>query len=213
MCRFSERENGRMATPEDPDERQVVCSACLQVVAEPLIHVIPAYNADVSRFVTTYRCEACWLPSLEETEARLKTTEDAAEIASVAEFFENHGVFVHEFRRGDPAPRVRNILVQMMDMLRSETIRLSIGPLAPPSETQLNKREIENNEKLAEAAYDAMYEARPYAVRDCFDDACGYLAEAISIAKKAGLDDEVTRLAARRDHIIKVYDRQFRGIG
>ena len=203
---------GRMEASEDPDERQVVCSACLQVVAEPLIHVIPAYNADLSRFVTTYRCETCWLPSLEETEARLKTTEDAAEIASVAIFFEKHGVFVHEFQRGDAAPRVRDILVQMMDMLRSGAIHLSIGRLAPPSEVQL-RFEVENNEKLAEAAYDAMYEARPYAVRDCFDDACGYLAEAIGIAKKAGLDDQVTRLTARRDHIVKVYDRQFRGIG
>jgi hypothetical protein len=107
--------------------------------------------------------------------------------------------------------------------LRSETIRLSIGPLAPPnlappnlappSEVPPPAREIAKNEKLAEAAYDAMYEARPYGVRDCFDDACGYLSAAISIAKKAALDDEVARLTARRDHIIKVYDRQFRGIG
>jgi hypothetical protein len=207
-----------MEIPEDPNERQVVCSACFSLVTEPLIHVIPAYNADVGRFVTTFRCEQCWLPSLEETKARLEATEDEAEIASVAAFFENHGVFVHEFRCGDPMPLVRNILVEMMDMLRSETIRLSIGPLAPPSlappsEVPLPAREIAKNEKLAEAAYDAMYEARPYGVRDCFDDACGYLAEAISIAKRAGLDDEVTRLTARRDHIIKVYDGQFRGIG
>jgi hypothetical protein len=158
------------------------------------------------------------LPSLEETRARLEATADEAEIASVAVFFENHGVLVHEFHRGDPAPVVRKILVQMMDMLRSGTIRLSIGPLAqpdlaPPSEVQLPAREIAKNEKLAEAAYDAMYEARPYGVRDCFDDACGYLSEAISVAKRAGLDDEVTRLTARRDHIITVYDRQFRGIG
>jgi hypothetical protein len=207
-----------METPEDPNERQVVCSACFQVVTEPLVHVIPAYNADVGRFVTTFRCEQCWLPSLEETRARLEATADEAEIASVAVFFENHGVLVHEFHRGDPAPVVRKILVQMMDMLRSGTIRLSIGPLAQPdlaptSEVQLPAREIAKNEKLAEAAYDAMYEARPYGVRDCFDDACGYLSEAISVAKRAGLDDEVTRLTARRDHIITVYDRQFRGIG
>ena len=207
-----------METPEDPNERQVVCSACFQVVAEPLVHVIPTYNTDVGRFVTTFRCEQCWLASLEETRARLDAIADEAEIASVAVFFENHGVFVHEFRRGDPAPVVRRILAQMMDMLRSGTIRLSIGPLAPPnlappSEGQLPAREIAKNEKLAEAAYDAMYDARPYGVRDCFDDACGYLSEAISVAKRAGLDDEVTRLTARRDHIITVYDRQFRGIG
>ena len=202
-----------METSEDPNARQVVCSACFQVVAEHLIHVIPAYNADACRFVTTYRCEQCWLPSLEETQARLEATEDEAEIASVAVLFESHGVFVHEFRRGDPVPLVRRILVRMIDMLRSEAIRLSIGPLAPPSEVQLHRREVAKNEKLAEAAYDAMYETRPYGVRDCFDDACGYLAEAISIAKQAGLVDEVTRLTARRDHIIKVYDSQFRGIG
>ena len=202
-----------METSEDPNERQVVCSACFQVVTEPLVHVIPAYNADVGRFVTTFHCEQCWLPSLEETKARLEATEDEAEIASVAAFFENNGVVVHEFRRGDPAPIVRRILVQMIDMLRSETLRLSIGPLAPLNDTQLPAREIAKHEKLAEAAYDAMYDARPSGVRDCFDDACGYLSEAISIAKQAGLDDEVARLTARRDHIIKVYDSQFRGIG
>ena len=54
-----------------------------------------------------------------------------AEIASVAAFFESHGVFVHEFRRGDPLWLVRKILVRMMDMLRSGAIRPSIGPLAP----------------------------------------------------------------------------------
>ena len=119
-----------METSEGPDA-QVVCSACFQVVAEHLIHVIPAYNADVGAFVTTYRCEQCWLPSLEETQARLQTTEDEAEIASVAAFLESHGVFVHEFRRGDPLWLVRKILVRMMDMLRSGAIRPSIGPLAP----------------------------------------------------------------------------------
>src|SRR5580692_8083141 len=139
-----------METPEDPNERQVVCSACFQVVAEPLVHVIPTYNTDVGRFVTTFRCEQCWLPSLEETRARLEATADEAEIASVAVFFENHGVLVHEFHRGDPAPVVRKILVQMMDMLRSGTIRLSIGPLSltnrpPPREVQLPAREIAKN--------------------------------------------------------------------
>lgn len=201
-----------MQASEDREARQIVCSACFQVMAEHLIHVLPAYNRDIGRFVTTFRCEACWLPSLEETRARLQATQDESEIASAAAVFESHNVFVHEFRRGDPLPVVRNILVQMIDMLKAGTIRLSIGPLAPADDAALH-RDIAANEKLAEAAYEAMYEARPYSVRDCFDDACGHLADAIGIAKRAGLDDEVTRLTARRDHIIKVYDSQFRGIG
>ena len=70
------------------------------------------------------------MPSLEVTQVRLQTTEDEAEVASVAAFFESHGVFVHEI---DAATLwlVRKFLVRMMDMLRSGAIRPSIGPLAP----------------------------------------------------------------------------------
>jgi len=71
---------------------------------------------------------------------------------------------------------------------------------------------MNRNEKLAEAAYDAMYEAKSYAVKDCFDDARGHLTKAIDSAKRAGLDDEVARLTARLDHIVSVYNSQFRGI-
>jgi len=202
-----------MATAEGSDERQIVCSGCFQVVAEAVIHVIPYYNDDVARFVTTYRCEECWLPSLEETRARLENAQDDAETASLAAFFEHHGVFVHEFRRGDPAPVVRKILVRLIAMLRSGDIRLAIGPLARESHAQASALEMERNEKLAEAAYDAMYEARPHGVKDCYEEAHGYLTEAIAIASKAGLDDEVTRLMARREHITNVYNHQFRGIG
>jgi hypothetical protein len=202
-----------MEAAEDPQQRQVVCSACFQVVAESLIHVIPCFNGDVGGYVTSYRCEECWLPSLEETRARLESTEDETEIASAAAFFESHGVFLHEHRRGDPIPVVRKMLVRMIDMLRSATIRPSIGRLAPANDAQVHTLEMERNEKLAEAAYDAMYEARPSMVKDCFDDAHGHLTEAIAMAKRAGLNDEVTRLTTRREHIVNVYNSQFRGIG
>lgn len=72
--------------------------------------------------------------------------------------------------------------------------------------------EIERNEKLAEAAYEAMYEARSYAAKDCFDDARSYFTRAIETAKRAELDEEVARLTARLDHIVSVYNSQFRGI-
>ena len=72
--------------------------------------------------------------------------------------------------------------------------------------------EMRNYEKLAEAAYDAMYEASPRSAKDCCDDARGFLAEAIDLAKRAGLADEAARLTARCDHIVSVYNSQFRGI-
>jgi hypothetical protein len=120
-----------MGTAENPEERQVVCPACLKVFPEYLVHVIPYYNSVAEEYVTTYRCEECWLPALAETRARLESTEDEAKIASAAAFFERHGVFLHEFRRGDPLPVVQKMLVQMIDLLQSAAIRLPIGPLEP----------------------------------------------------------------------------------
>jgi hypothetical protein len=72
--------------------------------------------------------------------------------------------------------------------------------------------EMKRYEKLAETAYDAMYAANPYNVKDCFDDARGYFFKAIEIAKREGFDDEVVRLNARLNHIVSVYNSQFRGI-
>jgi hypothetical protein len=73
--------------------------------------------------------------------------------------------------------------------------------------------EIDRYEKLAEAAYAAMYETRPAAAKDCFDDARGHFAKAIDLAKRAGLDAKAARLTARLKHVVSVYNSQFRGIG
>jgi hypothetical protein len=201
-----------METDEEPEDRQIVCSRCFRIVPESLIHVLPYFNGDVGGCVTTYRCEACWLPSLDETRARIAKTEDGAEISSLIGCFERHGVFLHEFRRGDPLPVVRALLERMIELVRLGTIRLSVGPLGPASEVKALIAEMKMNERRAEAAYDAMYEASPRSAKDCCDDARGFLAEAIDLAKRAGLADEAARLTARCDHIISVYNSQFRGI-
>jgi hypothetical protein len=75
------------------------------------------------------------------------------------------------------------------------------------------RAEMARCEQRAEAAYDAMYDARPPAARDFYDDARRHLSEAIEIAKRAGLAEDVARLTTRRDHITDVYDHQFRGVG
>jgi hypothetical protein len=72
--------------------------------------------------------------------------------------------------------------------------------------------EMKRNEKLAETAYDAMYRAKTYMVKDCFEDARSHFGKAIDIAKQAGFHDEVARLNARLSHIVSVYNSQFRGI-
>jgi hypothetical protein len=72
---------------------------------------------------------------------------------------------------------------------------------------------MKTSEELGEAAYDAMYDARPHQVKDYYDDACAHFAKAIAAARQAGLEDEAARLTARLEHITNVYNHQFRGIG
>jgi len=71
---------------------------------------------------------------------------------------------------------------------------------------------MQENQRQAEVAYDAMCDARPSAARECFDDARGFLAKAIDLARQAGLDDAVARLTVRADRVVKVYNSQFRNI-
>jgi hypothetical protein len=78
----------------------------------------------------------------------------------------------------------------------------------------MSEREtIAELERMAEGSYSAMYEARPHNVKDHYDDAQLYFSRAIDAAQRARLSDEVARLTNRRDHIIAVYNSQFRGVG
>ena len=199
-----------METDEE-EELQYLCSGCLQPFPESQIHILPHFNEGVGRFVTTFRCEACWPQALEDTRTRVARAEGWDEILSVIDCLEGHNLMLLEFRRGDPFPIVRALLEEVIEKLGRGEIRLSPGPLRPRVELETSIAEMERNEKLAEAAYDAMYEASPRSAKDCFDDARGFLAEAIELAKRAGLADEAARLTARCDHIVSVYNSQFRG--
>ncbi len=68
-------------------------------------------------------------------------------------------------------------------------------------------------EERAETAYGAMYDARPSAAKDCYDDARLLLGRAINAAERANLPGNVKRLSARRKEITEIYNRQFRGVG
>ena len=65
-----------------------------------------------------------------------------------------------------------------------------------------------DHERDAEAAYDAMYDARR--PKDCYEDAMDAFRRAIKAAEAAGEHGEAKRLEARRDHVREVYRKQFR---
>jgi hypothetical protein len=68
-------------------------------------------------------------------------------------------------------------------------------------------------EALAEAAYDAMYEARLHGAKNRYEEARFHFDRAIEAAHRARLFEEATRLKRRRDHIGRVYNSQFRYSG
>jgi hypothetical protein len=65
-------------------------------------------------------------------------------------------------------------------------------------------------EALAEAAHEAMYEARLRGAKGCYEEARSHFAGAIEAAQRAGLHEEAARLKRRRDHVARVYNSQFR---
>ncbi len=81
-------------------------------------------------------------------------------------------------------------------------------PPLPPGTALLS--DLERYEKLAEAAYDEMYEARrPH---DCYEDAMLHFLRAIELAHQLGRAADAERLARRKEHVYNVYTHQFRGV-
>ena len=73
-----------------------------------------------------------------------------------------------------------------------------------------NKRDHLNKLKArAEEIYDEMYEAsRPSAAGAYFSEVKEILFEAISLAKRMGLEDEAMNISNRLEHIRRVYESQ-----
>ena len=73
--------------------------------------------------------------------------------------------------------------------------------------------EIARLERLAEAAYDAMYYARPPLAKAHFEDAMLYLGRAVAEAERVDDVAAFERLTLRCEHIRNVFNNQFRGVG
>ena len=92
-----------------------------------------------------------------------------------------------------------------------------VGRMPPNRESKLvqmsNSDAVAKLEQSAEAAYQAMYDAKPLRVKDCYEDAQLYFHRAIEAARLAALPSEVERLIRRSKHMEDVYNSQFRGVG
>jgi len=113
----------------DSLERQLVCSQCWTRAPESRVHVIPYFNNSVGRYVTSFHCEGCIDSALGETIARVREVDGARELDSLGHLLSSHGVFVHEWQRGDPLDRVRPAMIEVLSSLREPAgrLRLRIG--------------------------------------------------------------------------------------
>jgi hypothetical protein len=81
--------------------------------------------------------------------------------------------------------------------------------MTTPEAGKTEREQVAILEALAEKAYDEMYDSRSPAA--CYSDLKDYFADAIRVAKQAGLTEEAERLAHRLAHCKAVYRSQFSG--
>ena len=71
-------------------------------------------------------------------------------------------------------------------------------------------QQLEHLKALGEKAYDDMYEAHsPSGATACYSDAKECYYDAIGLARRLGLDEEVEALTKRLEHIKAVFRSQF----
>ena len=68
----------------------LVCSACYSTCSGPGAHVIPWWNPDEQNIFTTYRCDKCWLTSIDETQQAVNS-KDPKLVASFCDFLARQG--------------------------------------------------------------------------------------------------------------------------
>jgi hypothetical protein len=90
---FSRRAQPAPAAPprENPAEAgpAMFCSGCFTICSGPSAHVIPWWNDTAEDFLTTFRCERCWLKSLDETFGKITDWDDGVR-EKFCQFLDRH---------------------------------------------------------------------------------------------------------------------------
>jgi hypothetical protein len=77
-------------TEEPSGGPYMMCSSCYTPCLVSEGHVIPGWNVNLSRILTSYRCANCWLDGIEKTRA-VVTTGSEEVFASFADFLDVQG--------------------------------------------------------------------------------------------------------------------------
>jgi hypothetical protein len=108
-----------------PDNAEFLCSADYQVHPQSELHVVPTYNADIDRYVGSYRCNADWKAALAETRARFAATPTDEEGGAILQVFLDHGVEKDQLRAVVAGKDIRGAITAALDALEAGKLTLS----------------------------------------------------------------------------------------
>jgi len=107
---------------EIPQPYSLMCSGCYTPCSGAFAHVVPRWNAEWRKVLTTYRCGNCWLEALAELRAAIGSG-DADVWSSFGEFLIRHGYGKDsDSLRAAPFEEQRALLLQVLDAVEAGTI-------------------------------------------------------------------------------------------
>jgi hypothetical protein len=116
----------RRAEMVEAEGARFICSGCVGFFPMKQVHVIPTFNDSISSYVTSFRCDGCWKPSLAETlEHFTGHLQTPANRAAFFDFFKRHGVFVQPQEIEDPAA-AKVIGVNLLHQVETGAIVLNL---------------------------------------------------------------------------------------
>jgi hypothetical protein len=105
---------------------ELMCSRCFTLCSGANAHVIPWWNEQAADVLTTYRCGACWLESLDETRRFVESAQfDDHVCEKFVAFFRRHQETDVAARLAElPRAEVRAALVEVLAQVRAGALVL-----------------------------------------------------------------------------------------
>lgn len=102
------------------------CSRCYEIVPTSEVRVLPWWNEQLANFVTSYRCSACFAPSLAETRTRIEGM-DGETATLLSDFFIRHQQPTIAARIARGGPDAERAARAAIDDLERGALELRIG--------------------------------------------------------------------------------------
>jgi hypothetical protein len=107
-----------------PADAEFMCSADYKVHPRAELHVVPSYNADLGRYVGSYRCDADWKQAIAETRLRFAQHPTDDEGAAILQVFLERGVGEDQLRVHVAGKSMREAIAAVLAALESGALVL-----------------------------------------------------------------------------------------